>query len=821
MDGKWYNMTNWWDNYTQINASGEGLHTLIIYANDTLGNVNVTSLNFTVDLVPLLNIVPDTEVTFEIGNWSRVYTITLNITPIGNASGVNVTFYLPYGIENKTACNGKTGFSVVNATTVSCEISVGSIGVGTTYQSSINVTANASAFPTYNISGTQIFKFFANCTDSGQNSTGGTDYCVQNSTLKALTATNFWKNPRPELLPMSFENITFRFVSWNQTDPSFDVYVPTYTYSNEAGRPILSNNTYADIMYYDKAAYNRPNFIRMWSYNLTFSLIFDKENANFSYVIRPPTNDTGKAKGQVMIPIYVRTEEVRDPMSNETWNTTLAVPGVDMFTVYVNGTKTNNSALLHDYGINITYLISNGIFTISSVGSVNATGINATDITILMTLANVSGTFPDVNITTTSPIYVSEQVIEGFSFMVPPKAGGSVAVNMTINISNALDNYTVQNLRPKFMMPINVTVNTGTQNITHNLTYNMTVSWFNGTAWVNGTANGILNTTECTTMNDTMPGSPTKGDNITICFYQFWVDLSNSSVSYFQTWDPGSTGGRANLSLRMSAVFEFPVLASSDNTPDTAGSTNEYNATLSVAQKGPLNLSSLVPGLNNKTGDITGVSVYIDGVDYTANATIGSLVIDKAVIGSGTHVVRVVYTKKAAAAAGAAAMYPVYNRTSMIWTTMKKDVVNKFLITKKNIGVKEISIEVKNDINNVKITVERLNEKPGTVGDVSDDAYQYIEITAQNLETSDIKSAKVKFNVSKSWLTDNGYTADDVSLRRYANGWQKLTTTRISESSSEIEFEAETPGFSTFAIVAEKAAQAPAPQEAVCGNDVI
>ena len=53
----------------------------------------------------------------------------------------------------------------------------------------------------------------------------------------------------------------------------------------------------------------------------------------------------------------------------------------------------------------------------------------------------------------------------------------------------------------------------------------------------------------------------------------------------------------------------------------------------------------------------------------------------------------------------------------------------------------------------------------------------------------------------KSWLTSNGAAESDIVLWRYASGnWNKLETKLVSSDGSFANYEAVTPGFSTFAI---------------------
>ncbi|MCD6478021.1 MAG: PGF-pre-PGF domain-containing protein, partial [Candidatus Aenigmarchaeota archaeon] len=141
---------------------------------------------------------------------------------------------------------------------------------------------------------------------------------------------------------------------------------------------------------------------------------------------------------------------------------------------------------------------------------------------------------------------------------------------------------------------------------------------------------------------------------------------------------------------------------------------------------------------------------------------------------------------------------------TQIWVKMTPGAAHIMKITNEEIGLKEMQITVNNEANNVKITVKKLEGKPASVThEISGKVYRYIEVTKQNLKDENIESAKIKFEVSKSWLSENGYDPDSVILERYTeNGWMKLNTLRVGETIDSYIYEAETPGFSVFAIAA-------------------
>ncbi len=85
--------------------------------------------------------------------------------------------------------------------------------------------------------------------------------------------------------------------------------------------------------------------------------------------------------------------------------------------------------------------------------------------------------------------------------------------------------------------------------------------------------------------------------------------------------------------------------------------------------------------------------------------------------------------------------------------------------------------------------------------------YKYVEITASNIATGSITKAKISFKVAKSWISSEGIDKSTVVLSRLVAGqWTKLTTTLVTESGTEITYEADSPGFSTFAITGTKIA---------------
>lgn len=126
-------------------------------------------------------------------------------------------------------------------------------------------------------------------------------------------------------------------------------------------------------------------------------------------------------------------------------------------------------------------------------------------------------------------------------------------------------------------------------------------------------------------------------------------------------------------------------------------------------------------------------------------------------------------------------------------------------------GIKAIKLAVKNTVTSVKVTTAQLTSLPSSipaapVSATTGGVYKYVEISA-TIPVGDIDKVTIGFQVAKSWVTANGINVATIALSRYADGtWNKLPSTKTNEDSTYYYFDAESPGFSTFAIVGEKVA---------------
>lgn len=131
----------------------------------------------------------------------------------------------------------------------------------------------------------------------------------------------------------------------------------------------------------------------------------------------------------------------------------------------------------------------------------------------------------------------------------------------------------------------------------------------------------------------------------------------------------------------------------------------------------------------------------------------------------------------------------------------------------KNLGSNSVRVEL------LKETSKLVNAAPdGTV-------YKNLNIWlgTSGFGTSEhITDAVVRFTVEKTWLSDNKFSKDEITLVKWeADKWVKLSTTMVREegASDHVYYEAHTTSFSPFTIVAKFTG--PAVAETISGKGAV
>lgn len=122
----------------------------------------------------------------------------------------------------------------------------------------------------------------------------------------------------------------------------------------------------------------------------------------------------------------------------------------------------------------------------------------------------------------------------------------------------------------------------------------------------------------------------------------------------------------------------------------------------------------------------------------------------------------------------------------------------------KDVIIQEITITVKNDVQNVEISVKKGSSKPSDVTTPPGVAYTYLTITTSNINSEDISDIKIKFKIDKSWINENNIDKNSIRLYRYTTEWSELQTSLINEDENYVYYEAISPGLSVFVISGKK-----------------
>jgi PGF-pre-PGF domain-containing protein len=138
-------------------------------------------------------------------------------------------------------------------------------------------------------------------------------------------------------------------------------------------------------------------------------------------------------------------------------------------------------------------------------------------------------------------------------------------------------------------------------------------------------------------------------------------------------------------------------------------------------------------------------------------------------------------------------------KNTKIWSVLDQGNDN-FFVTNTEIAFTELNFLVTAKTNSVTMIVEKLSSNPVAMAP-SGQIYQYLSVAKTGLSDSNLQNTKIKFRVSKDWLTSNNIDEDSINLYRYnSNQWNLLTTVKTDSDSSYIYYEADTPGFSYFTI---------------------
>jgi len=388
---------------------------------------------------------------------------------------------------------------------------------------------------------------------------------------------------------------------------------------------------------------------------------------------------------------------------------------------------------------------------------------------------------------------------------------------------------------------------------------NSTVTAFNLSTLGNGThvitveandsANNIVNSTPLTiTVDDTSPTvtitSPVNNTNTSDTTPEIYFNITDnqSTVLTYRIWVNNTLETVNVTSATNNSIIAVNISALVDGTHvitvevnDTAGNiVNATALTIIVDTKGPTVTLSVSPSTvdsgkavtitcsasdDTTTVNSTSLTIAKPG-DSSTSTTCGATYTDTSRSGtytitfSATDIVgnsrstSVTFSSSSGSGAGTTpsgiTSTPKVIKSTNIFAEMLAGVVHEVKISDPDIGVNQIDIEVNNRANSVVIIVTKFESKPASVTPISESVFQYLDISQENIAEGNLKSAKIRFTVPTTWLASNNIDEDTVVLNRYSNNtWTKLPTIKVSSSNIKAEYEANTPGFSVFAVTGE------------------
>ncbi|MCQ1536672.1 PGF-pre-PGF domain-containing protein [Methanosarcina sp. KYL-1] len=130
----------------------------------------------------------------------------------------------------------------------------------------------------------------------------------------------------------------------------------------------------------------------------------------------------------------------------------------------------------------------------------------------------------------------------------------------------------------------------------------------------------------------------------------------------------------------------------------------------------------------------------------------------------------------------------------------------KFKFPRNATCITHVEFDPKRTFSKVTTMVEMLKGKSAIVPDLpAGEVYRNVNIWVGNegmATPKNIENAVVGFKVEKAWI-EAGIDEGSITLYRYSDkAWNELTTRKLGEDENYVYFEAETPGFSPFVIVA-------------------
>ncbi len=704
----------------------EGFHNTTFYANDTSGNINSTTVYFTVDVTK-----PNIQV-------QRPENITYT---------TNVSLPINFAI-NESASISWCGYSLDN-------------GSNATISNCANTTFNVSAEGSHNI------KIYANDTAGNMNVSDARFFAIDLPprvlTDTQLNVTRINRGQPWKAFAKWNEPVNFSYVEYNITSNLLNISTQTIA-SNWTNHTNTTGNDWTlgvhAVRFYINDSSNSWNY----SSQATFEL-WGWSETNQSIVPSSINEDTS----QILL-CRVRDANTTSPISsyNITFygNSTFLGSNLTNSSGWGNITYSWSQPATYQITCNITDMPSS-FYNSSVAANVSTLTVNDTTSPQYSNLRNTSAIFNytfQANTTWTDNVNISAVIIEA-------NFTNTTSINYTVTTRSGNEYY--------------FTIEVG----------NQTTGKFVAYKWYANDTSNLWNSTS--QFNYTVGKAPTQT--------RLFLNGTENNKNY-------QKGSIANITATVNITGKnVTIVANFTNvtvslvngaTPQT-NMTNTSNLNISV-----YNITAYFLGDGNYTASSVQYNMPVlkpDGEGCSAaSECFGGYCNSGACASSAPSS----SSSSSSSSSGGGSTTSTERKTEVKVSTVQTSITIPSIATGKNetvtinnFSVREVFVEVKSAVTNVKITVEKIETRPTEVTTPTGIVFNYLKVDKQNITDNDINKTKLKFAVEIPWVTSNNINESTIALQRYANSqWNRLSTTKLSETTGEILYQAESPGFSVFAI---------------------
>lgn len=497
---------------------------------------------------------------------------------------------------------------------------------------------------------------------------------------------------------------------------------------------------------------------------------------------------------------------------------------------HVITTSTGGTSYSVDEDVGFIYNIT--INNTDTLEPANITHVNITLPSTFSFLVNSNGTDAGTHVFTNTSTILSwdnEGLVMNLTwkyFWFNATASTPGFYNLTISTTNATGTETTN---------ISVTINDTTdpssiEFVSPTESNNANRSQSNIAINITATDNGVINTIIARLFNSTRSEINSSNSSASPLFINF-TGLSDG-VYYFNATVNDTYGNSNSTSTRTITLdTTVPVITLIAPANATSSTTSDYNFTFNVTDTNSiLNCSLILDGsiINNltnvnNTGGTNGMyNSSLSAITHNWSVNCTDLAGNVGNSSTRTLTVSSVSTSTTSSSSGGSIISEWAKQKVHSWVKMTPGVATIIKDFDKDIGIKQIQIEVKNEAQNVKITVRKYNSKPANVSvEKSGKVHKYLQIETQNLEEN-LEKATITIQVNKSWVSENNLDKNNITLFKFNENtkkWNEISTNYIEADDKYYYYDIELTSFSFFAIGEKNTEQQITGEEATASSE--